>query len=134
MSGRNVTTSGPRFRDGLGRRLCPAAWLLAAAVLAVPGCGGDPAAEAVSLEDLARFPHGYEGRRVAAEGTVRTHPSPEHYWIEDDALNRVEIHPGSAVSSRVGERVRVVGRFHYSRDTGRSIEAESVEPAGGSAP
>ena len=98
---------------------------LAAALLAA--CGeSEPRLTEATLEDLARFPDTYQGRRVAATGTVRMHPSPEHYWIEDDALHRVEVLPPEVVSSRVGEQVRVEGRFRYAPDRGRAIEEATV--------
>ena len=103
-----------------------AAALVLAGLLAA-ACG-EPQSQVTeaSLEDLARFPDTYQGRQVAATGTVRTHPSPEHYWIEDDALHRVEILPAEVVAGRVGEQVRVEGRFRYAPDRGRAIEEARV--------
>lgn len=83
-------------------------------------------ADAVTLDELVRFAERYDGERVSASGTVHTHPEPEHYWIEDDKLNRVAIEPDAAVKDLVGEAIRVEGAFHYSRDTGRIIEVETV--------
>jgi len=99
------------------------------AALALVGCGrgaGEPVQ--LQLADLARFAEDYDGRRVQTTGTVRSHPDPEHYWIEDDALNRVSVEPQSSIASHVGERVRVSGQFRFSRDEGRAIEATTVEP------
>lgn len=101
--------------------------LLALCLLVLAGCGGEPTPTQLELVDLARFAEQYEGQRVSTTGHVRSHPDPEHYWLEDDDLNRVAVHPDSAVKSLVGERVRVVGRFRYARDTGRAIEADEVE-------
>ena len=101
--------------------------LLAIALLATAlvSCGdSDGTPIELSLSDLARFSERYDGERVATRGIVRSHPDPEHYWIEDADLNRVRIRPHSAVEALVGERVRIVGRFYYSSDTGRRIEAE----------
>lgn len=100
--------------------------LLAAAVVAAcSGEDGEPVE--LRLADLVRFADGYDGDRIATTGVVRSHPEPEHFWIEDDALNRVEVRPASAVSALLGESVRVVGRFRYSPEQGRSIEADSVQ-------
>ncbi len=98
------------------------------AALALGGCGSDAGTPVqLQLADLARFAEDYDGRRVQTTGTVRSHPDPEHYWIEDDALNRVSVEPQSALAPHVGERVRVVGRFRFSREEGRAIEAATVE-------
>ncbi len=103
--------------------------ILATAVclLLLAGCGGEPTATQLELVDLARFSEQYDGERVSTTGHVRSHSDPEHYWLEDDNLNRVAVHPDSAVESLVGQRVRVVGGFRFSRESGRAIEADTVE-------
>lgn len=101
--------------------------VLAVCLLLIAGCGGEPTPTQLELVDLARFTEQYDGERVSTTGHVRSHPDPEHYWLEDDDLNRVAVHPDSAVKSLVGKRVRVVGRFRYARDAGRAIEADEVE-------
>ena len=80
----------------------------------------------VHLADLAAYAPFYDGRRIEAAGVVHRIEEPEHYWIEDDAVNRVRIEPGSAVAAFVGRRVRVTGRFHYAPDEGRSLRAGRV--------
>lgn len=93
--------------------------------LLIAACSEEPPAPAtVQLVNLVRFAESYDGRRVTVTGTVRAHPEPEHYWIEDSDLNRVAIQPSSAVSELVGETVRVTGRFRRSPERGRSIEVE----------
>jgi len=89
-------------------------------------CGRDPEPVELELADLVRFADSYEGRRVATSGLVRYVEHPEHYWIEDDELNRVQVRPGSGVSPHVGERIRVVGVFEYSPASGRSIRAARI--------
>lgn len=101
-----------------------ASFLLIVTLLA--GCGGSDSQ--VSLATLADYQEGYDGRDVVTEGIVRTFDDPRHYWIEDEDLNRVAIEPESSVADRVGERVRVQGRFTASREAGRLIEAEAVSP------
>lgn len=100
--------------------------VLLLSILFLSGCGGSDAE--VSLANLADYQQGYDGRDVVTEGVVRTFDDPRHYWIEDDDLNRVAIEPESSVEDRVGERVRVQGRFTASGDAGRLIEAEAVSP------
>lgn len=99
--------------------------LLASAMI-VSCEGGKPDAKELRLVDLARYAREHDGDRVTTTGVVRSYPKPLHYWIEDSQLNRVEVYPEAAVSSRVGEPVRVVGRFHYSPAKGRSIEVDEV--------
>jgi hypothetical protein len=102
------------------------ALLLAALLLlsALAACSSEP--ERLRLADLASFADRYDGSVVVTEGTVRAHDEPAHSWIEDEALNRVRIVPGSAIEARVGERVRVQGVFRYSAEAGRRIEADQV--------
>lgn len=92
----------------------------------VAGCGGREETQAVPLDDLVRFAERYDGQRISTSGVVRTHDTPEHYWIEDDKLNRVEVRPMARVEDLVGKTIRVQGAFSYSRDTGRVIRAEEV--------
>lgn len=100
------------------------AWLLGA-------CGGaEGSPPQLRLADLVAFAERYDGERVATTGIVRSHADPRHYWIQDEALHRVAVAPHSAVSAHVGERVRVVGRFRYSPQRGRRIEAESTTVLG----
>lgn len=106
------------FRSMSGLALC---------LIVLAGCGGEPTPTQLELVDLARFAEQYDGERVSTTGHVRSHPDPEHYWLEDNDLNRVAVHPDSAVSSLVGQRVRVVGRFRFSRDKGRAIDADEVD-------
>ncbi len=101
--------------------------VLTVCLLVLAGCGGEPEPTRLELVDLARFTEQYDGERVSTTGHVRSYPDPEHYWLEDGDLNRVAVHPDSAVKALVGERVRVVGRFRYARDKGRAIEADEVE-------
>lgn len=114
---------------GLGRacgsRRCAAA--VGVCLFALVGCGGEAPPTRLELADLARFTDQYDGERVSTSGHVRSHSDPEHYWLEDADLNRVAVHPDSAVKALVGQRVRVVGAFRYSREKGRAIEAEGVE-------
>jgi hypothetical protein len=101
--------------------------VLLAGLFAVMACSGESPPVRLELADLARFTEQYDGDRVSTTGHVRSHPDPEHYWLEDADLNRVAVHPDSAVKALVGERVRVIGAFRYSRESGRAIEAEAVE-------
>lgn len=95
--------------------------------LAVSACGeADSATAELRLADLVRFQDRYDGDTVATSGVVHMFDDPEHYWIEDDELNRIRIVPHDAVSELVGERVRVDGRFEYDPSQGRVIHAQGV--------
>jgi len=94
-------------------------------VLAACGRSGPTPVE-LRPADLVRFAERYDGEVVATTGIVHRIAEPEHYWIADDELNRVAVEPRSAVADRVGERVRVVGRFSFDRSSGRVIEVRSV--------
>jgi len=105
--------------------------VLALSTPAFVACGdGESPVAKLRLEDLVRFAGRYDGERVTSAGIVRSHSDPEHYWIEDDELHRVEVRPPSAVAAHLGERVRIVGRFYYSRKQGRTIEVERIAVLG----
>lgn len=96
--------------------------------LTATACGEtDSGATELRLADLVRFQDRYDGDMVTISGVVNMFDDPEHYWIEDDAINRVRVVPHEAVSEFVGQRVRVLGRFEYGSEKGRVITARSVE-------
>jgi hypothetical protein len=103
-------------------------WVLVLA-LSMAACGeADTGATELRLADLVHFQERYDGDVVSTTGMVNMFDEPEHYWVEDEALNRVRIVPHDAVSDLVGQRVRVVGRFEYGSGEGRVISARSVRP------
>ncbi len=99
-------------------------FLLAAVICAITGCGGEPTE--VTLVQLSRQQVDYDGRRVSAQGVLRTHALPRHYWIEDDAFNRVELEPADGLLELVGARIQVQGKFRYTPDRGRRIVVEQL--------
>lgn len=100
----------------LGAALC---------VVLLAGCGTDSGG--VTLETLVDLQREYNGERVATRGVLRTFDNPRHYWIEDEALNRVGLLPEDKLPPLVGRTVRVVGQFSYSPSTGRIITIEQME-------
>ena len=88
-------------------------------------CGGERVSP-VTLEQLAVSAPAFNGELVETEGVVNRFDDPEHYWLEDGAINRVAVTPGSAVRDHLGENLRVVGRFSYHPEEGRKIE---IDPA-----
>ncbi len=99
------------------------------ALLVLVACS-DSAGEVrqVSLPVLINQAEQLDGSRVATRGTVRHFEDPLHYWIEDEDLNRVEVFPHEQIAPHLGETVRVVGDFEYSRRRGRRLTLESIEP------
>lgn len=101
--------------------------LSALALVVLVSCGsGESAPVELRLAELVRFADRYHGEVVATTGVVHTFDQPEHFWIQDDRMNRVLVEPQSAIAGLVGRRVRVVGRFEHDAETGRRIEAETV--------
>jgi hypothetical protein len=70
----------------------------------------------------------FDGKLVSVNGTLRTFDEPRHYWIENLALNRVALEGDFDLSSKVGQTIKVRGRFFYRAETGRRIEVEEIDP------
>lgn len=95
-------------------------------VVMLAGCGDTP--RQINLQLLAAEQSTLDGQLVVTEGLVQSFADPLHYWLEDDALNRVALEPDALVADYVGERVSVEGRFHADRERGRRIEVHTVRP------
>lgn len=104
--------------------------LLVLAVLSVPLAACASTAE-VSLASLNANQLRWDGEQVRTEGVVATFDEPRHYWIEDDAPNRVELVEGSdpleGLDELVGATVLVEGRFTFRDDEGRRISVDRLE-------
>lgn len=98
--------------------------LVTCLLIFLAGCSDAP--RTLSLQLLASEQSTVDGHKVITEGVVRSFADPLHYWLEDDALNRVALHPDDAVAGFVGKRVKVEGRFHADRERGRRIEVTSI--------
>jgi len=95
-------------------------------LLCLIACTGDSIAN-VTLAQLAAQQDDYAGRQVIVGGTLRSHPDPLHYWIEDDEYHRVELtYPGD-LKRHEGEYLTVRGLFSYHADRGRSIRVIALE-------
>lgn len=90
-------------------------------------CGTGGGTVDASLAELVTEQERFHGSTVRAEGVLRTHDEPRHYWIEDADLNRVELVPPEAVAPHVGAWIRVEGTFTFRDDEGRRIEVEDLE-------
>lgn len=97
---------------------------------ALVGCGGGPPPVATTLSALKAAQDDFDGRRVIVSGTLRSFDDPEHYWIENSALDRVALEADEPLQARVGEVLEVHGRFTYDRDEGRRIDVELIVPQG----
>ena len=94
------------------------------------GCEREPPAPvAVELELLVAQQQNFRGQLVQTSGTVRGFEDPRHFWIEDDALNRVELVPADFVAEFVDREVVVIGRFTVpDGEQGRRIDVRTIRP------
>jgi hypothetical protein len=107
-------------------------WLVLLCVLQ-SACTGGESVE-VPLSALTADPQRFDGRQVSTRGTVRGIEEPLHFWIEDERFNRVQLLPPEAVQPFVGQEVRVVGRYSYTRREGRRLQVHRLEALGGDPP
>ena len=113
-----------RFRNPV---LAAAIVTLAALPLAFAACGGDDNGEPkdVPLADVVADQDSYNGDTLRLQGTVvGFEEAVEHYVIEDENQNRVELVPTDQAAEYEGQEVSVVGRFTFADDQGRRIEIE----------
>ena len=97
--------------------------------LLLSGCGG-PEPASTTLASLGNAQLDFSGRHVRVSGTLRSWDKPLHYWIENEALDRVALEIDDNLLPPVGTQVTVEGRFIYDRSAGRRIEVTSLVPAG----
>ena len=86
--------------------------------------------EDVSLAQLATRQEAYDGHTVRTQGEVRKLQDiagPYYYVIEDAQQHDAELQPTTSAADLEGRRITVVGAFHFSERTGRSITIEQVE-------
>lgn len=114
--------------------------LLLAALVLVTGlrCGGsasDEAAILASTGDLWAAPQRYEGRRVRTTGVVlgfNLGQADEHYVVEGPGQRRVELRgvDHERLAAMSGRRAEVIGRFHFTEDTGFGIAVDTIRVVG----
>jgi hypothetical protein len=86
--------------------------------------------EDVTLAQLAVRQEAYDSHIVRTQGAVRKLQDiagPYYYVIEDTQQHDAELQPGATAAAYEGLAVTVVGAFHFSERTGRSITIEQVE-------
>lgn len=93
--------------------------------------------ERTALVDLATLKNtqtSWNGRLVVVRGTLQTFDKPRHFWIEDDARNRValddqsvsKLYSEAELIALVGEQLEIMGEFRYQIDEGRSIRVRTI--------
>lgn len=98
---------------------------IAVTTLGLSACTGHGVAD-VTLAQLVAQQADYVGRQVLVSGTLRSHPDPEHYWIEDDKYHRVALDDVDGLHGRDGEELIVRGLFLYDDVRGRFIVVDSL--------
>jgi hypothetical protein len=93
--------------------------------IALFGCG-DPAPIQTSLSALKASQVDFNGRYIVVSGTLRTFDAPRHYWIENEALDRVALESANKLAPLVGQTVEVSGIFIYDQNVGRRIEVKQL--------
>lgn len=83
----------------------------------------------LTLENLVAQQIAWQQRLVRAQGVLRHHPDPLHYWIEDERYHRVELFPKEAAAPFLGQTVEVEGRFRFDPEIGRAIHLDRIIPA-----
>ena len=117
------------IRRRVTRRIPITAVAATVAALILAGCGNDEGAPSdVTLGQLVVQEAFYDGALVRTEGKVAFFGEGMnlHYWIEDDASNRVALTPNRRVAPFLGEHVVVVGTFGYDDDRGRQITVDRI--------
>jgi hypothetical protein len=121
------------------RRVLPAALALALLLSSASACGlpGGGSGSAVLAQPSALWatPDQYEGDLVRTTGVVQGFQigtAGEHYVVEDAAPHRIALLgvDHARLATMAGHTVVVVGRFHFSGDTGYTLDVRSIEVAG----
>ena len=92
--------------------------------LLLVGCGASVPVK-TTLSALSEAQKDFDGRQVIVSGTLRTFDTPRHYWIENEALDRVALLEGTInLAPLVSQTVTVRGMFRYDSEAGRRIEVD----------
>ena len=96
-----------------------------AITLLLVGCGASAPVK-TTLSALSEVQKDFDGRQVIVSGTLRTFDMPRHYWIENDALDRVALEGKINFAQLVSQTVTVRGMFRYDSEAGRRIEVDEL--------
>ena len=95
-----------------------------AITLLLVGCGASVPVK-TTLSALTEVQKDFDGKQVIVSGILRTFDTPRHYWIENDALDRVALLEGTInLAPLVSQTVTVRGMFRYDSEAGRRIEVD----------
>lgn len=133
--GRGSGTRAPR--GGARLLLIAAVTLLLIATTTACGLPGSGSGSAVLAQPAALWaaPDQYQGDLVRTTGIVRGFEigtAGEHYVVEDAAPHRIALLgvDHARLATMVGRTVVVIGRFHFSGDTGYTLDVRSIDVAG----
>ena len=96
-----------------------------AITLLLVGCDASAPVK-TTLSALSEVQKDFDGRQVIVSGTLRTFDMPRHYWIENDALDRVALEGTINLAPLVNQTVTVRGLFRYDIEAGRRIEVDEL--------
>jgi hypothetical protein len=96
-----------------------------AITLLLVGCGASAPIK-TTLSALSEVQKDFDGRLVIVSGTLRTFDMPRHYWIENEALDRVALEGAVNLAPLVSQSVTVRGMFRYDSEAGRRIEVDEL--------
>ena len=94
-------------------------------ILLLVGCGASVPVK-TTLSALTEVQKDFDGRQVIVSGILRTFDTPRHYWIENDALDRVALEGTINLAPLVSQTVSVRGMFRYDSEAGRWIEVDEL--------
>ena len=97
-----------------------------AITLLLEGCGASVPVK-TTLSASSEVQKDFDGSRVIVSETLRTFDTPRHYWIENEALDRVALLEGTInLAPLVSQTVTVRGMFRYDSEAGRRIEVDEL--------
>ena len=97
-----------------------------AITLLLVGCGASVPVK-TTLSALTEVQKDFDGKQVIVSGILRTFDTPRHYWIENEALDRVALLEGTInLAPLVSQTVTVRGMFRYDSEAGRRIEVDEL--------
>ena len=96
-----------------------------AITLLLVGCGASVPVT-TTLSALTEVQKDFDGKQVIVSGILRKFDTPRHYWIENDALDRVALEGTINLAPLVSQMVTVRGMFRYDSEAGRRIEVDEL--------
>ena len=133
-TGRDEGTFLPHEDRRAGGACAAVVIICVALVAAVASAACDSAPAQVPLQVLADQQEEYDGRVVSTDGVVvpiEDRPGSEAYFVlEDEANNRIRLHPDSVAREHLHESVVVTGEFRFNPEAGRELHIDSITTSG----